>query len=134
VSVVVIQRQLSHRNFGITSVYIQGIANAEIIETGHARRTDDPGKHIASTRIDRGPLIAESNTAVEARAYDANVSGRPTPGFGRRAIYGGCGVVPRVELPPGVKRERPSRAPTQRHATAPSEGGHLAALRLPRYA
>jgi hypothetical protein len=35
---IVIQRQLGHSNLGITSVYLQGINNAEIIETVHARR------------------------------------------------------------------------------------------------
>jgi hypothetical protein len=30
---LVIQRQLGHSNLGITSVYLQGIDNAEIIET-----------------------------------------------------------------------------------------------------
>jgi integrase len=38
VPLVVIQRQLVHSNLGITSVYLQGIDNAEIIETVHARR------------------------------------------------------------------------------------------------
>jgi site-specific recombinase XerD len=38
VPLVVIQRQLGHSNLGITSVYRQGIDNAEIIETVHARR------------------------------------------------------------------------------------------------
>ena len=32
------QRQLGHANLGITSVYLQGIDNAEIIDTVHARR------------------------------------------------------------------------------------------------
>jgi hypothetical protein len=35
---IVIQRQLGHSNLGITSVYLQGIDNAEIIDTVHARR------------------------------------------------------------------------------------------------
>jgi hypothetical protein len=35
---VVIQRQLGHSNLGITSVYLQGIDNAEIIDTVHTRR------------------------------------------------------------------------------------------------
>jgi hypothetical protein len=35
---IVIQRQLGRSNLGITSVYLQGIDNAEIIETVHARR------------------------------------------------------------------------------------------------
>ena len=34
----VIQRQLGHRNLGVTSVYLQGINPDEIIETVHARR------------------------------------------------------------------------------------------------
>jgi site-specific recombinase XerD len=38
VPLIVIQRQLGHSNHGITSVYLQGIDNAEIIETVHARR------------------------------------------------------------------------------------------------
>lgn len=33
----VIQRQLGHANLGITSVYLQGIDNSEIIETVGAR-------------------------------------------------------------------------------------------------
>ena len=38
VPVVVIQRQLGHANLGITSIYLQGIDNAEIIDTVHSRR------------------------------------------------------------------------------------------------
>ena len=38
IPLVVIQRQLGHSNLGITSVYLQGIDNSEIIETVHARR------------------------------------------------------------------------------------------------
>ncbi len=38
VPLIVIQRQLGHSNLGITSVYLQGIDNAEIIQTVHARR------------------------------------------------------------------------------------------------
>jgi len=34
----VIQRQLGHRNLGVTSIYLQGIDPGEIIETIHARR------------------------------------------------------------------------------------------------
>jgi integrase/recombinase XerD len=35
---VVSQRQLWHANLGVTSVYLQGIDNAEIIDTVRARR------------------------------------------------------------------------------------------------
>jgi integrase/recombinase XerD len=38
VPLVLIQRQLGHSNLGITSVYFQGIDNAEIFHTAHARR------------------------------------------------------------------------------------------------
>jgi site-specific recombinase XerD len=38
VPLVVIQRQLGHANLGVTSIYLQGIDNSEIIETFHARR------------------------------------------------------------------------------------------------
>src|SRR4051812_32007524 len=38
VPLVVTQRQLGHTNLGITSIYLQGIDNTEIIDTGHARR------------------------------------------------------------------------------------------------
>ena len=38
VPLIVIQRRLGHSNLGITSVYLRGIDNAEIIETVHARR------------------------------------------------------------------------------------------------
>ena len=39
VPLVVIQRQLGHSNLGITSIYLQGIDSAEIIDTVHARRS-----------------------------------------------------------------------------------------------
>jgi site-specific recombinase XerD len=38
VPLMVIQRQLGHTNLGVTSIYLQGIDNAEIIDTVHARR------------------------------------------------------------------------------------------------
>jgi integrase len=38
VPLVVIQRQLGHANLGITSVYLQGIDSAEIIDTVHGGR------------------------------------------------------------------------------------------------
>jgi integrase len=37
VPLIVIQRQLGHTNLGITSIYLQGIDNTEIIDTVHAR-------------------------------------------------------------------------------------------------
>jgi hypothetical protein len=38
VPLLVIQRQLRHVDLGITSVYLQGIDNSEIVDTVHSRR------------------------------------------------------------------------------------------------
>jgi site-specific recombinase XerD len=38
----VIQRQLGHANLGITSIYLQGIDNSEIVNTVHARPAPMP--------------------------------------------------------------------------------------------
>ena len=38
VPLIVIQRQLGHSNLDITSIYLQGIDNSEIIDAVHARR------------------------------------------------------------------------------------------------
>ena len=46
VPLVVIERQLGHSNLGITSFYLQGIDNAEISDTVHARRADDPRQYV----------------------------------------------------------------------------------------
>jgi integrase len=47
---VVIQRQLGHSNLGITSVPLQGIDNAEIIEAVHARRAPMVPVHVTLGR------------------------------------------------------------------------------------
>jgi hypothetical protein len=38
VPLIVIQRQLGHSNLGVTSIYLEGIDSAEIIDAVHARR------------------------------------------------------------------------------------------------
>ena len=38
VSLILIQRQLGHTNLGITSIHLQSIDSAEMIDTVHARR------------------------------------------------------------------------------------------------
>jgi integrase/recombinase XerD len=38
VPIVVIQRQLGHADLGVTSVYLRGIDNAEVIDAVHERR------------------------------------------------------------------------------------------------
>jgi site-specific recombinase XerD len=47
VPLIVIQRQLGHSNLGITSIYLRGIDNAEIIGAVHARRAHDRRQHDA---------------------------------------------------------------------------------------
>jgi integrase-like protein len=78
VPLVVIQRQLGHSNLGITSVYLQGIDNAEIIETVHARRApDDPGHHLAARPAGRAALKLRF-----ARARRASAGRAPRPSMG----------------------------------------------------
>jgi hypothetical protein len=46
-------------------VYLQGIDNAEIIETVHARRANDPRQRIAAALTDtpsQAPLVARSGS------------------------------------------------------------------------
>ena len=62
VSLVVIQRQLGHSNLGITSIYLQGIDNAEIIDTVHARRAPMVPAH--TTRYARGSRCEHAGRAV----------------------------------------------------------------------
>jgi site-specific recombinase XerC len=51
VPLIVIQRQLGqHTNLGITSIYLQGIDNTEIIDTVHARRAPMVPVHSRSRR------------------------------------------------------------------------------------
>jgi site-specific recombinase XerD len=54
VPLIVIQRQLGHSNLGITSVYPQGIDNAEIIDTVHARRAQSAHRLVSDRRPGRG--------------------------------------------------------------------------------
>ena len=52
VPLIVIQRQLGHTNLGITSIYLQGIDNAEIIDTCPlASRADGPRPQLAASLI-----------------------------------------------------------------------------------
>jgi site-specific recombinase XerD len=54
VPLIVIQRQLGHSNLGITSLYLQGIDNAEIIDTVHARRPPMIPVELAARSVGRG--------------------------------------------------------------------------------
>jgi integrase len=68
VPLIVIQRQLGHSNLGITSVYLQGIDNAE--DHRHRprpTRTDDPRQRITptlKTKAQEHPLIAQQHSST----------------------------------------------------------------------
>jgi hypothetical protein len=65
VPLVIIQRQLGHSNLGITSVYLQGIDNAEIIDTVHTRRAP---MIPVSTSLRLYPTRRRSSREAAARA------------------------------------------------------------------
>jgi hypothetical protein len=81
VPLIVIQRQLGHSNLGITSVYLQGIDNAEIIETVHARR--QPMIPV-STSLPGGESLADAARAKRQRGLGA--MHRATRFFGRAGL------------------------------------------------
>ena len=69
VPLIVIQRQLGHSNLGITSVYLQGIDSAEIIDTVHARRApmSRSARRLGSDQQEsRALLVAQKEKAGRA--------------------------------------------------------------------
>jgi len=73
---IVTQRQFGYSNLGITSVYSQGIHNAEIIETVHSRRA--PMIPVtASLRLSRNPAPAPlARSSPRASAPLSSEAGR----------------------------------------------------------
>jgi len=63
---IVIQRQLGHSNLGITSISLQGIDKAEIIEAVHARRapTVPVSASLRSMTLAATPLVAHCDSAA----------------------------------------------------------------------
>jgi hypothetical protein len=107
VPLIVIQRQLSHSNLGITSVYLQGIDNAEIIETStpaaspwsrstHPCRADESRPDAARR--------AERKRSTERRHSEARAERLAAPVV---AAVEGAIVLSRAERHPG----RGSRSP-----------------------
>jgi integrase len=89
VPLVIIQRQLGHANLGVTSIYLQGIDNSEIIDTVHARRA---------------PVIPAA----------AGLSGLPTTAPPQSSTPGGAVRSPaaRRRSPTHLKPGQASRPPT----------------------
>jgi hypothetical protein len=68
---IVIQRQLGHSNLGISSIYLQGIDSAEIIETVHARRAPVIPVSASlrlSTTAEPRPFVAQSDTYSDGQS------------------------------------------------------------------
>ena len=63
VPLIVIQRQLGHTNLGITSIYLQGIDNAEIIDTVHARRAPMVPVHSSLAALTPRPAAGKLATS-----------------------------------------------------------------------
>lgn len=82
----VIQRQLGHANLGITSVYLEGIDSAEIIDTVHARRAPmiPASAGLRQPRQgERTPRPAQAARAPENPALVARLSGASSSAFAR---------------------------------------------------
>jgi Phage integrase family len=67
VPLIVIQRQLGHSNLGITSIYLQGIDNAEIIDTVHARRAPMGVRQRIASALTGEPSRTRSSCEAIAR-------------------------------------------------------------------
>jgi hypothetical protein len=71
IPLIVIQRQLGHSNLGISSIYLQGIDSAEIIETVHARRAPVIPVSASlrlSTTAEPRPFVAQSDTYSDGQS------------------------------------------------------------------
>ena len=86
----VIQRQLGHRNLGVTSIYLQGIDPGEIIETVHARRPS----HDPRQRRPRAAL----RSLTESTPQRLPAPARPLLLFHRSALFHRCRTVDRKHL------------------------------------
>jgi integrase-like protein len=109
VPLVTIQRQLGHCNLGVTSIYLQGIDNAEIIETVHSRPAPVTQPHPACTPPGR-------NGAVICR-------GRPRAPAGHQpCVHLRAGARTRCRAPPQVANLRTATAAGDRSCFRDSAG------------
>jgi hypothetical protein len=65
----ILQRQLGHANLGVTSIYLQGIDSAEVVDAVHARRP--PVVSATSAIRDAGPTAHAAAQAELARRAPA---------------------------------------------------------------
>ena len=77
VPLTVIQRQLGHSNLSITSIYLQGIDNAEIIDTVHSPPRADGSREHSATDVSEPQCQARcSGHENVARVSFLSVGGR----------------------------------------------------------
>jgi hypothetical protein len=98
VPLIVIQRQLGHTNLGITSPYLQGIDNAEIIDTVHARRAPMVPVHNSlrvRPAIGSGEARPRCRSSSEAAARDRCGRGARGCSFRQRAAVSACAPAAR---------------------------------------
>jgi hypothetical protein len=80
---IVIQRQLGHTNLGITSVYLQGIDNTEIIDTIHPPRADGPRRQLTPALT---PRPAAGELATSSPPVLADIASREAGGEQPRRV------------------------------------------------
>jgi len=117
VPLIVIQRQLGHSNLGITSVYLQGIDNAEIIEAVHSRRAPMVPVTTTLRLSDSDPLVARS------RSRRGVLSRMPTPGSPFGCIFRHATSPCRVGGPSPrqiPRRAKASHVPRAKESSYPS--------------
>jgi site-specific recombinase XerD len=86
VPLIVIQRQLGHTNLAITSIYLQGIDNAEIIDTVHARRAPIvPVQQLAASLDRTRPAAGKAATPPPPV---------PSEGAAKPLMYSPAGAAP----------------------------------------
>jgi hypothetical protein len=86
----VIQRQLGHANLGITSIYLQGIDNSEIINTVHARPAPAPRQRRVALTV-----VVQSGSAGQPRPcfrFCLEPAARWASSSPPRVVRGGCGL------------------------------------------
>jgi Phage integrase family len=123
VALNVIQRQLGHANLGITSVYLQGIDNSEIMDTTHAGQPRCCKRERSALTV-----VARSSSAACMRAEPSRNYQRA--GFRRRCaarpeqrFYVTCSKLAATLRTPGARRAgRPGAlCPSGRLASGPGQ-------------
>lgn len=69
----VIQRQLGHSNLGVTSVYLQGIDSAEVINAIHNWRPDDARRRRTDPLTRQRPRIGCRRSVAEAASWPVSL-------------------------------------------------------------